>query len=124
MINFPSLLNDEKAGSSHLKVTISYLLVDITTGKVPFLRVFTSFFARFPYEKLHTEIDQFSSIDVFLLAVQEMIDNFTLSIFSKPDSSLNRVETKLASNRVFSLSNFSYKLHLFVEAHTIFGMKM
>jgi len=36
-----------------------------TTGKVAFLRVFTSFLAHFPYEKMHTGIDQLSPIDVF-----------------------------------------------------------
>lgn len=39
--------------------------VDITTGKASFLRVFTSFLAHFPHEKMHTDIDQFSPIDVF-----------------------------------------------------------
>ena len=57
--------------------------VDITTGKVAFLRVFTSFLAHFPYEKMHTDIDQFSPIDVFNFQTHEIIDNFTLSIFSK-----------------------------------------
>ena len=38
---------------------------DITAGKVLFIRVFTSFFAHFPQEKMHTDIDQFSPIDVF-----------------------------------------------------------
>jgi len=40
--------------------------VDITTGKVAFLRVFTSFLAHFLQEKMHIDIDQFSPIDVLV----------------------------------------------------------
>src|SRR6056300_893483 len=41
--------------------------VDITTGKVAFLRVFTSFLAHFPYEKMHSifRFFGFTPIDVF-----------------------------------------------------------
>ena len=75
-------------------------MVDITTGKVSFLRVFTSFFARFPHEKMHTDIDQFSPIGVFGFRVNQTIGDFAFRVFFEPGlgSSPNRVEMKLESS--------------------------
>ena len=52
---------------------------------------------------MHTDIDQFSPIDVFWFHVNETIGDFAFRVFFEPGlgSPLNRVEMKLESSEVF-----------------------